>query len=149
MSKKISDYNGKIDQSGYIPANAVSSLYADLNLGFRLLEGTRDIRPVTDIDAIKNSIRHLILTGRGERPFHPELGSGITELLFENVDSFTAAVLRDEITGVVRLHEKRVDNVDVEIFDDGDRNAFYVTIKFSIRQTDIPTEVSFYLDRIR
>ena len=149
MSNRISNYNGKINQSGYRPSITVPELYADLNLGFRLLEGTKDIRPVTDIEAIKNSIRHLILTGRGERPFHPELGSGVTDLLFENVDGFTAAALRDEIIDVVRLHEKRVDNVDAEIYDDADRNAFYVTIRFSIRQTDIPTEVSFYLDRIR
>ena len=141
-----SDYN--VDE---VRPSRVSTdnLWADLNLSFAKHPGTQDIRPVTDIDAIKNAVKNLILTGRYERPFHPELGSGITDLLFENADQFTAIALRDEIHRVIEKHEPRVELTKVEVFDDPDRNSYAINIGFSVRSNGLATEVSFYLERIR
>jgi len=146
MARNLSDKN----VSGVKPSNVThGSLYADLDLNFLTHPGTSDIRPVTDIDAIKNAVKHLIMTGPHERLFHPELGCSITSLLFENVDQFTAMLLKEEITFLISQHEPRVNNVMIEVFDDADRNAYYITIEFSIKAINISTEISFFLERIR
>ena len=146
MARNLSDKN----TDGVSPLNVTrGNLYADLDLNFLLHPGTNDIRPVTDIDAIKNAVKHLILTGQHERLFHPELGCSITSLLFENVDQFTAMLLKEEIAFLLDRHEPRINNVLIEVFDDGDRNAYYITIEFSIKATNTSTEISFFLERIR
>jgi len=146
MARNLSDKN----TDGVSPINVThGNLYADLDLNFLLHPGTNDIRPVTDTDAIKNAVKHLILTSHYERPFHPELGCGITSLLFENVDQFTAMLLKEEIAFLLDRHEPRINNVLIEVFDDGDRNAYYITIEFSIKATNTSTEISFFLERIR
>jgi len=140
-----SDYN----VNGTLPRNVVQNAYGDIPLSFTTAPNILDIRPLTDIEAIRQSVRNLVLTNHPDRPFHPELGCSVTSKLFDNADIFTAIEIKDEILRVVSTYEPRVKDINVEIFDDIDRNSLYVTIKFSIKQANIATEVSFYLDRIR
>lgn len=145
MGKNRSDYN--VD--GKKSIRVVPENYSDLNLDFLLVPGQSDIRPITDISAIRNSIKNLLLTRHGERPFHPEIGSGVADLLFENADPFTGAAIREEVIRTIYRYEPRVTDVDAQIFVDPDKNAFSVTIQFTIKSSEVPTEVSFYLNRIR
>lgn len=73
----------------------------------------------------------------------------MTRYLFENADQFTAMAIKDEILKVIRKYEPRVSSPKVQVDLDMDRNALLVTIIFQIRNSNINTEVSFYLDRIR
>ena len=126
-----------------------SGLFADLPLDFIAHPNTKDIRPITDIQAIRQAVKILVLSNFSDRPFHPELGANVTRYLFENADQFTAMGIRDEILRIIERREPRVTNPKVEVQLDQEYNRLLVTIVFQIRNTNIRTEVSFYLDRIR
>ncbi len=143
MSLILSDFNDK--KSSNISRGNV---YSDLDLSFNIHPTTNDIRPVLDIDAVKNSISNLVQTSFLERPFHPEIGAGIRALLFEPVDLFTALSLKDTIATVIDQFEPRVKNVTVQIQDDSERNAYVITIGFTVFN-DRNEEIELYLSRLR
>ena len=144
MSSQLSDYNTK--KSSNVARNTV---FSDLDLRFRRHPNTSDIRPLTDIEAIKNAVKNLLLTNSGDRPFHPEIGSGITDLLFENADPYVANVLKENIKLVLTRFEPRISNIAIEINDDPDNNAYFVQLTFNATNSQLPQEVGFYLERLR
>lgn len=146
MSSVLSDYN---PINGTISVVSRKVLYADLNTLFFEHPVLKDIKPITDIDAVKNAVKNLVLSSRFDRPFHPELGCRITEMLFENATPFTAISIRQEIEQVLLEHEPRINQVDVEILDDSDRNAYVVNISFNVIADNREAEISFYLNRLR
>lgn len=123
--------------------------YSDLNLSMPLHPQLDDITPLKDIDAVRQAVKNLILTNFYDRPFHPELGSGVTALLFENASIFTAMRIRDEIKRVLEDHEPRVNVIDVDIVDNSDANVYHISIAFNIIHIQRDAEVSFNLQRIR
>ena len=143
-----SDYNVN-EKAPSVFAGDPSDLFADLPLDFIAHPNTKDIRPITDVQAIRQAVKVLVLSNFSDRPFHPELGCNVTFYLFENADQFTALAIREEILRVIKDHEPRVINPNVEIELDQEYNRLLATIVFQIRNTNINTEVSFYLDRIR
>ena len=72
--------------------------YTDLDLFFNKKATSKDISKVTDIQAVKRSVRNLILTNHYEKPFHPEIGSGVRVILFEPMTPLTAHILTRKIT---------------------------------------------------
>ena len=68
-------------------------LYSDIDLFFGKKTSNDDIQSITDIKAVKRSVRNLVLTNHYERPFHPEIGSGVRDILFENMTPITAQIL--------------------------------------------------------
>lgn len=150
MSLRASDYNKSK------PTIVRDIIYSDLALSFLPFGSTvsdganiYDIRPVVDIDAIKNSIKNLVLINPGEIPFHPEIGSGVTALLFDPADQFTILNIKSEIARVIRTYEKRVDILDVDVIDASDSNRYHITISYTIKANGYETAVSFYLNRLR
>ena len=88
-------------------------LYSDISMLFKPHPNTQDMTAVTDIDAVKQSIKNLVLTRLTERPFQPLLGTGLAGLLFELADQFTEFAIRDEIFRVITEYEPRVTNLEV------------------------------------
>ena len=113
--------------------------YKDLDLFFAKKSGSKDIRKVTDIQAVKRSVRNLVLLNHYEKPFHPEIGSGIRDLLFENMNSITAFVLAKKVEEVIENFEPRVKLIGVRADPNLDRNEYEVTIEFFVVNT--PTEL--------
>lgn len=146
MSLALSDYNPINGKASVVSRKAI---YADLNTLFYVHPVLNDVKPVTDIDAVKASVKNLILSSKYDRPFHPELGSGVNQLLFENASVFTAMSLRQEIERVLADYEPRINQLKVEIFDDSERNAYMVTIGFNVIYVNVETEITFYLNRLR
>lgn len=144
MSITSSDYSQKRSSN-------VSSrrLYADLDLGLSIHPVKKDVVPVTDIRAVRNAVKNLVLTNFGERPFQPKLGSNVTALLFEPTDQFTAIQMKKEIYRLLEDHEPRINATRVQILDDADANAYRVTIEFNVIQANTQTEVEFALQRLR
>ena len=147
MSRALSDYNSVTGKPSQITARRY--LYSDLNLRFNLHPQKNDLVPFYDLDAIKSSVKNLILSGPNERLFHPELGCSIAALLFETSDVFTKISLRNEITRVLRDHEPRISGIVVEVFDHSDENALKINITFSIKQSNNRENFSFFLNRLR
>lgn len=124
-------------------------LYSDLDLGLPIHPVKKDIVPLTDIRAVKNAVKNLVLTNFSERPFQPKLGSNVTALLFESADQFTAIQMKKEIHRLLEDHEPRINATRVQILDDVDANAYRVSIEFNIVQANTQTEVDFALQRLR
>ena len=113
--------------------------YKDLDLFFAKKSGSKDIRKITDIQAVKRSVRNLILLNHYEKPFHPEIGSGIRDMLFENMSPIKAFALTKKIEDVIENFEPRVRLISVRADPNLDRNEYEVTIEFFVVNT--PTEL--------
>ena len=122
---------------------------------FKDLSITSDKNPVTsdllvtkNDAAIKRAVTNLILTKRGERLFNPNIGCGVTNLLFEALDFITAGLIQDQIRYTIGAFEPRVilKNVDVEV--GLDNNGFDVFIEYTIiGQPENLQNLEFFLDR--
>ena len=124
--------------------------YTDLDLFFSKRKSDDDISKVTDIQAVKRSVRNLVLLDPYEKPFHPEIAGGVRGLLFELMSPFTAAQLTKKIEDVINNFEPRARLVGVRANPDYDRNSYEVSIEFYIVNT--PTELvdmTVMLERLR
>ena len=109
-----------------------------------------DINKVTDITAVKRSIRNLVLTNHYEKPFHPEIGCGVREILFELMTPLSAHLLTRKVEEVITQYEPRAQLVGVKATPDLDRNAYELTIEFYV--LNAPTELvdlTVLLERLR
>ena len=113
--------------------------YKDLDLFFAKTQASNDVRKVTDIQAVKRSVRNLVLLNHYEKPFHPEIGSGIRDMLFENMSNMTAFILAKKIEDVIENFEPRVRLIGVRADPNLDRNEYEVTIEFFV--VNAPTEL--------
>lgn len=123
--------------------------YSDFDLAFKAHPNTKDVTILRDVDAVKQSVKNLVLTSRGERPFNPLLGSSIRKLLFEPVDAFTAMDLKEAITETIENYEPRVNLQLVDVVDDSDNNRYRVSVSFQIITSLETDNVQFYIERIR
>ena len=124
-----------------------SRVYKDLNLNFTRNPVTGDVATVTDVNAVKRSIRNLLLTNHYERPFHPEIGSDIPALLFENFGPITGNQLSRNIEEMILNFEPRARVETVECFPVPDSNRYDVRIYFYVE--NLPTElIEFQLSLI-
>ena len=114
--------------------------YRDLPLSFLKHPGTGDVRPINDIDAVKQSVKNLILTNFGDRPFQSKIGSNVTSLLFELVSPFTIEALRRNIETTLREQEPRVNGVIVNVFDNSDRNAYVIHLNYNVVSLNVNVE---------
>ena len=124
--------------------------YVDLDLFFARKGSNSDVQDLTNIKAVKRSVRNLILMNHYEKPFHPEIGSGVRELLFENMTPVTAVILARKIEDVINNFEPRARLVGVRAEPILDRNTYEVTIEFYV--VNQPTELvdlSVMLERLR
>ena len=124
--------------------------YTDLDLFFGKKATSKDISKVTDIQAVKRSIRNLVLTNHYEKPFHPEIGSGVRGMLFELMTPLTSHILARIIEDVIKNYEPRARLIGVTAKPNLDRNEYEVTIEFYVVNT--PTELvdlTIFLERLR
>ena len=124
--------------------------YTDLDLFFAKKATSKDISKVTDIQAVKRSIRNLVLTNHYEKPFHPEIGSGVRGILFEPMTPLTAHILTRKIEDVIENFEPRARLISVRASPNLDRNEYEFTIEFYV--VNAPTELvdlTVFLERLR
>ena len=124
--------------------------YTDLDLFFGKKSVGSDISKVTDIQAVKRSIRNLVLLNAYEKPFHPEIAGGVREMLFELMTPITAQIIAKQIENVINNFEPRARLVGVRVQPDLDRNLYEVAIEFYV--VNAPTELvdmSVMLERLR
>ena len=125
-------------------------IYTDLDLFFGQNNRTKDINVLTDVQAVKRSVRNLVLLNAFEKPFHPEISSGVRDTLFENMTPVTAIILSRHIEDVIENFEPRARLIGVRADPNFDKNEYEVTIEFYI--VNAPTELvelSIFLERLR
>ena len=123
--------------------------FKDIDLDFGRNIVTNDVNKLTDVEAVKRSVRNLVLTNHYERPFHPELGCGIRQLLFENLTPMVAIQLERKVQEVLENFEPRVKINNILARPDLDRNAYELTINFYVIGATEPVTVSTFLERLR
>ena len=106
--------------------------YRDLDLFFAKRSRDKDVNVLSNVTAIKRSVRNLVLTNFYEKPFHPEIGSGVRELLFENANPLTSIAISQAITDVINNYEPRARLDSVTVFDNIDANEYEVTVNFTV-----------------
>ena len=133
-----------------MPLERVSQSFKDVSMTFQSSPLNNDVLTLKNERAIARSIRNIVFTLPGEKPFEPDFGSKISQSLFENIDELSAAVIRDEITQSIKNFEPRVRLISVETFPDFDNNSFDVVITYEIIGADIPPqELQFVLQPAR
>ena len=113
--------------------------WRDLDLFFGKKQASKDINKVVDVQAVKRSVRNLVLLNHYEKPFHPEIGSGVRDMLFELMTPITAFILAKKIEDVIENFEPRAKLVGVRALPNLDRNEYEVTVEFYVVNT--PTEL--------
>ena len=109
----------------------------------------RDVLIKINEEAVKRALRNLILIRRYEKPFHPEITSGIQDLLFENPSPVVYGVLQSHVEELIRKYEPRVNDLMVKFSTDYDNNAVVVNIKFTITNRPTILETNILLERTR
>tara|TARA_B100000085_G_scaffold87267_1_gene78770 strand:- start:4948 stop:5349 length:402 start_codon:yes stop_codon:yes gene_type:complete len=133
-----------------MPVERVSKTFRDISMSFRANPVSSDLIGLKDENAISRSIRNLVLTAPGERFFNQNLGSRVSQSLFENLDEITASIIKDEIKNTILNHEPRVRISDVDVRPNFDSSQFDVVIKYSIVGVEVlPQQLSFALQPTR
>ena len=139
-----------IDAQGQNKSSRGAQIYSDLDLFFGQNNKSKDINIVYDVQAVKRSIRNLVLLNVFDKPFHPEISSGIRDTLFELMTPVTAIILARHVLDVIENFEPRARLVGVRAFPNLDRNEYEVSIEFYV--VNAPTELidlTLPLERLR
>ena len=133
-----------------MPVQRLSRGFKDLSASFQTNPLSNDLIALKNESAIARSVRNLVLTIQGERPFQPVLGTGVSRLLFENMDKLTASAIRSELRTTIENYEPRVEINEIIVEADFERNAFDVTLQYFIIGIDVPEqELTFALEPTR
>jgi phage baseplate assembly protein W len=124
-------------------------IFSDLDLNFTANPSTGDVSIRYDENAIKASVKNLVLTQNYERPFHSELGSPVHRLLFDLTTPLLTYTLKQTIIDLINNHEPRVNLNDVIITLSPNNNSVYVSIYFTILNTTRPIQLDLVLERTR
>lgn len=109
-----------------------AKIYKDLNLNFVAHPIRKDVQKLFDIEAVKRSVRNLVNMNRFDKPFHPEIFSGVRELLFNNVTPIVVDLVKERITNVIETFEPRAELVSVNVYDNSDLNEYLISIEFYV-----------------
>ena len=133
-----------------MPVQRLSKGFKDLSASFQTSPLSNDLIALKNESAISRSVRNLVLTIQGERPFQPVLGTGVSRLLFENMDKLTASAIRSEIRTTIENYEPRVEISEILVEPDFEGNAMHVTLQYFIIGIDVPEqELTFALEPTR
>ena len=123
--------------------------YRDLDLDFTRHPVTNDVVAIEDVNAVKRSVRNLINTQFYERPFHPELGCGVRDMLFENFTPMTGIFMRRKIEEVLSNYEPRASITSINVNEQQDRNGIDIVVSFYVLNSLEPVSITTSLRRIR
>ena len=137
------------DASQTNKSNKSVRTFKDLNLDFARTSVTNDVVKIEDVEAIKRSVRNLVNTNFYERPFHPEIGSSVRDLLFEPITPLTSLNLQRKVEEVLNNFEPRIRLVQVLSRPDADLNRYSLRISFYVIGTTLPVTVETFLERLR
>jgi phage baseplate assembly protein W len=124
-------------------------IFSDLDLTFAKHPITKDVSKKTKENAIIASVKNILMTRFYERPFNPNLGSNIYNLLFEPVDFVTASILSKEISMAINNFEPRVSIREIIVTPDNNNQKYDVTLTFFIINSVKPISVALFLERLR
>ena len=117
-----------------------SRAFKDINLSFKRHPVTNDLVVIKNEDAIKQSVKNIIFTILGEKPFLPLFGSKLNSALFELDTNFNETKISDEISSVLLNNEPRISNILVSVSNPDDTHELNVTIQYDITGISAPSQ---------
>ena len=124
--------------------------FKDLNVSFKPHPVTEDLMVVKDNADIKQSVKNLLLTRKGERLFNSGLGTGLFDLLFEPLDVGTATLIREQVGYVLRKYEPRVRLNEIIVDTNFEDNGYDISVAYNVLgRDDIQSNVDFFLEAAR
>ena len=117
-----------------------SRAFKDINLSFKRHPVTNDVVVIRDADAIKRSVKNIIFTILGEKPFEPDFGSVMNQSLFDLNTNLNEIRVSDEIKASLDNYEPRIDNIDVSVSILADSNEMNCTVQYDIVGIPAPTQ---------
>ena len=133
-----------------MPAERISKGFKDISAVFEVNPLNDDLIVLKNSNAIARSIRNIIFTARGDKPFNPFFGSRVSELLFDPMDQITTVSLRSEIERTINSFEPRVNLDKVTVTPNYDENQYDIVIKYQVIGIDADTQqLSFALELTR
>ena len=124
-------------------------IYSDFKKDLSISPLSSDLSLFKNEDSVKESIKNLVLTDRGERLMQPNLGGNIRAMLFENMTPAGLKLIEDQVRSVIEIYEPRAEVLDVIVNGNLDDNAVRVTVKFFITNQEQPVELNVFLERTR
>ena len=122
--------------------------YTDIDLNLTPHPSSKDLTLKYDKDAVKRSLRNIMLTNDYERPFRPNFGTNLRGLLFELADDITKFEIRNQITEAIQNYEPRVVIDKIYLNEDRSNNMF-VNVHYGVRGVQEPQELEVILQRVR
>ena len=133
-----------------MPAERISKGFKDISAVFEVNPLNDDLIVLRNSNAIARSIRNIIFTSRGDKPFNPSFGSRVSELLFDPMDQITTLAIKTEIEETIKNFEPRVNLKRVQVNPSYDDNEYSVVINYEIIGIDLDTQqLSFALELTR
>ncbi len=126
-----------------------SRIFKDLNLDFQQNDATKDIQKMLDVESVKRSVRNLINLNHYEKPFHPQIGSNLRGMLFENITPQMTHYIEKQIELLIKNFEPRCRLVKVTNLPDLNRNGYSISISFYVINHPEPVSVESFLERLR
>jgi phage baseplate assembly protein W len=127
----------------------LQKIYSDIDFTFTKKPVVGDVSLSYDAQAIIRSIRNLLQTTHYDRPFNPDLGNQLENVLFENVSPSMASYVQTQVTDIINNYEPRARLQTVNVSVDESKNAYYVTITFFIENATMATTATILLERTR
>lgn len=131
------------------PRRKKISLYSDLHKDLTQNPLNNDLALKRDEESVKESLKNLILTDKGERLMQPNIGGNIRSLLFDNITPATTKIAEEQIRSTISDYEPRAEIIDVEVKSAIDDNKIEITIRFFLTNIDQPISVNVFLERTR
>jgi uncharacterized protein len=125
------------------------NLYQDFKKNLEKSPVSGDLTVNKDEESVKESIKNLILTDRGERLMQPQLGGDINALLFENITPAVLLLIKNQVMTTIELYEPRAEIIDVVVTSNIDDNTVKVNIVFYITNVQQPIQLDVFLERTR
>lgn len=129
--------------------NTPKRIYKDIDMAFKPNVLTKDVGKKVDVNAVKQALKNVLLTQKGEKPFNPNYGSGVYDLLFEPMDYLVSSVMQKEIETTIENYEPRVELIDVECNPNFDLNQYEIRIEFYVTGIREPQVYTSVLERLR
>tara|TARA_Y100001973_G_C5171480_1_gene319345 strand:+ start:1086 stop:1511 length:426 start_codon:yes stop_codon:yes gene_type:complete len=123
--------------------------YRDVDFSFKKNPVTRDLKTLTDINAVKNAVKNIVLTSFYERPFQAEFGAGLRRLLFEPITPVLLVNIKERVTVALKNYEPRVNVHDVAVAASPDENYLDISIYFRMINGSEVIDLNLALERLR
>lgn len=133
----------------FSPKTKKIAIYQDFKKDLEISPLSSDLTLNKDEDAVKESIKNLIMTDRGERLFQPDLGGNITAMLFENITPSVLKLIEDNVRDTISIYEPRAEVANVAVSSNIDDNVVRVNITFYIKNVEQPINLDVFLERTR